>query len=143
MDIPERTTIPAVGAGVAIRALSTIIDGIILGVIGGILAAVLGSNFGSGHVSGSYYLWSLVAGFCYYTYFEGKIGATPGKMLCGLRVEKSDGTPCDISAAAMRTACRIIDGLFAYLVAAIFVWSSERNQRLGDKIAGTVVVRVK
>ncbi|CQR71936.1 RDD family protein [Sporomusa ovata DSM 2662] len=143
MDIPDNTTIPARGAGVGIRALSTIMDGIILVVIGGVLAAVLGSDFSNGHVSGSYYLWSLVVGFCYYTYFEGKSGATPGKMLCGLRVEKTDGTACDISAAAMRTACRIIDGLFAYLVAAIFVWSTERNQRLGDKLAGTVVVRVK
>lgn len=138
MNIPDRTTIPAIGAGVGIRALSTIVDGIILGVIGGILAAVLG-----GHFSGSYYFLSLVIGFGYYTYFESKTGATPGKKVCGLRVEKTDGTPCDFSAAAMRTAFRIIDGLFVYLVAAVFVWSTERNQRLGDKMAGTVVVRVK
>ena len=143
MDIPNRTTIPVIGVGVGIRALSTIVDGIILGVIGGVLAAVLGSDFSSGNISCSYYLCSLVVGFCYYTYFEGKTGATPGKMVCGLRVVKMDGSACDISAAAMRTACRILDGLFAYLVAAIFVWSTERNQRLGDKMAGTVVVRVK
>lgn len=143
MDIPNRATIPVIGAGVGIRALSTIVDGIILGVIGGVLAAVLGSDFSNGNISSSYYLWSLVIGFCYYTYFEGKTGATPGKMVCGLRVVKLDGSACDISAAAMRTACRILDGLFAYLVAAIFVWSTERNQRIGDKMAGTVVVRVK
>lgn len=135
--------IPAKGAGVGIRALSTIIDGIILGVIGGIIAAVLGTGFDGGHVGGSYYLWTLIAGFCYYTYFEGNRGATPGKMLCGLKVIKSDGSPCDISAAAMRTACRIIDGLFVYLVAAIFVWSTELHQRLGDKLAETLVVKVK
>lgn len=140
MDTPENTTIPAVGAGVGIRALSTIIDGLILGVISGVVAIALG-GFASSHASGTQYLWSLILGFCYYTYFEGSTGATPGKMLCGLKVIKTDGTPCDISAAALRTACRIIDGLVVYLVAAILVWTSDRNQRLGDKMANTLVVR--
>lgn len=131
------------GAGVGIRALSTIIDGIILAIIGGVIAIGLGINVGSGHAGNSYYIWSLLIGFCYYTYFESNNGATPGKMLCGLKVVKVDGTPCDLSAAAIRTACRIIDGLFAYLVAAILVWSSARNQRLGDRVADTMVVKVK
>ncbi|MDF2572983.1 MAG: hypothetical protein K0R55_4587 [Sporomusa sp.] len=129
-------------AGVGIRALSTIIDGILLAIIGGLIAVVFGFNFG-GPTGGSSYIWSLLIGFCYYTYFEGNNGATPGKMLCGLKVMKVDGTPCDLSAAAIRTACRIIDGLFVYLVAAIFVWTSYRNQRLGDRVADTMVVKVK
>lgn len=136
MNMPDATDFSIIGAGVAIRALSTIIDGIILGVVGGVAAAVLGTN-------GSYYLFSLIFGFCYYTYFESSRGATPGKILCGLKVVKNDGTPCDFEAAAMRTICRIIDGLFVYLVAAIFVWFSVQNQRLGDKIANTLVIRVK
>ncbi|SDE56783.1 RDD family protein [Sporomusa acidovorans] len=135
--------IPVKGAGVGIRALATIIDGIILGVIGGIIAAVLGTGLSGGHLGGSYYFWLLVAGFCYYTYFESSRGATPGKLLCGLKVIKVDGTDCDIRTAAMRTVCRIIDGLIAYLVAAIFVWSTDLNQRLGDKLADTLVIKIK
>lgn len=136
MNIPDETNVSIIGAGVGIRALSTIIDGIILGIVGVVAAAVIGS-------SGSYYLFSLIFGFCYYTYFESSKGATPGKTLCGLKVVKTDGTPCDFEAAALRTICRIIDGLFIYLVAAILVWISVQNQRLGDKIAKTLVVRVK
>lgn len=143
MNAPDATSVPVTGAGVGIRALSTIVDGIILAIVGGVIAAVCGSGIGGNYTSGSYYLWSLLVGFCYYTYFEGTNGATPGKMLCGLKVVKTDGTPCNFSAAAMRTICRIIDGFFVYLVAAILVWFSARNQRLGDMIANTLVIRVK
>ncbi|HWR42701.1 RDD family protein [Sporomusa sp.] len=122
------------GAGVGIRALSTIVDGIILAVIGGAIAAGLG---------GAHYLWSMLIGFCYYTYFESNNGATPGKMLCGLKVVKTDGSPCDMKAAAIRTACRIIDGLFVYLVGAVLVWTSVHNQRLGDRVADTLVIKVQ
>ncbi|HWR07924.1 RDD family protein [Sporomusa sp.] len=122
------------GAGVGIRALSTIVDGIILAVIGGAITAGLG---------GAHYLWSMLIGFCYYTYFESYNGATPGKMLCGLKVVKTDGTPCDLNAAAVRTACRLIDGLFVYLVGAVLIWTSVNNQRLGDRLADTLVVKVQ
>lgn len=121
------------GAGVGIRALSTIVDGILLAVIGGAVAAALG---------GAHYLWSLVIGFCYYTYFESSYGATPGKMLCGLKVVKADGSACDLRSAAVRTACRLIDGLFFYFIGAVLIWTSVNNQRLGDRLAATLVIRV-
>jgi uncharacterized RDD family membrane protein YckC len=36
---------------------------------------------------------------------------------------------------------RIVDALpVAYLVGAIFVWTSDKRQRLGDRVAHTVVV---
>ena len=124
------------GAGVGIRAVATIIDGIILAIIGAAISAV--SNGG-----GVSYLTSLIIGFCYYVYFESNGGATPGKMLCGLKVIKVEGTPCDTKAAIIRTTCRIIDGLCVYLVGAILIWCSEHNQRLGDRIADTVVIKAK
>lgn len=31
--------------------------------------------------------------------------------------------------------------LFVYLVGAILVWTSDRRQRLGDRVAGTVVAK--
>jgi uncharacterized RDD family membrane protein YckC len=36
---------------------------------------------------------------------------------------------------------RIIDGLFFYLVAFVAVLASGKNQRLGDMVANTLVVR--
>jgi uncharacterized RDD family membrane protein YckC len=48
--------------------------------------------------------------------------------------------PIDYSEAAVRTVLRIIDGLFDYLIGAIFIWTSDQKQRLGDRAAHTVVV---
>jgi uncharacterized RDD family membrane protein YckC len=55
-------------------------------------------------------------------------------------VREADGKPIDYSEAAVRTVLRIIDGLFDYLLGAIFIWTSDQNQRLGDRAAHTVVV---
>ncbi|MFL5661319.1 MAG: RDD family protein, partial [Ktedonobacteraceae bacterium] len=68
-------------------------------------------------------------------------GATLGKMVVGLRVVKLDGSPISWSESVIRNLLRIIDGIFFYLVGAIFVWTSPRKQRLGDRAASTVVIR--
>ena len=44
-------------------------------------------------------------------------------------------------AAVVRNLLRLVDGLFFYLVGALFAFSSPRAQRLGDRAAHTVVVR--
>jgi uncharacterized RDD family membrane protein YckC len=41
----------------------------------------------------------------------------------------------------LRTVLRLIDRLFSYLVAFIAVLTSAKNQRLGDMVAHTLVVR--
>jgi uncharacterized RDD family membrane protein YckC len=46
-----------------------------------------------------------------------------------------------MQAALIRNILRIVDGLFVYLVGAILVWKSDKRQRLGDRVAHTVVVR--
>jgi uncharacterized RDD family membrane protein YckC len=38
---------------------------------------------------------------------------------------------------------RIVDGIVFYLVAAIAVWTSDRKQRIGDRVAGTIVIRAR
>ena len=43
--------------------------------------------------------------------------------------------------AVLRNVLRIVDGQLAYLVGAILVMTSRTKQRLGDRVAGTVVVR--
>jgi uncharacterized RDD family membrane protein YckC len=57
-------------------------------------------------------------------------------------VVRADGGRVGYGAAFVRTALRLVDFLpFAYLVAAIAVTMTPRNQRVGDLAAGTVVVR--
>ncbi|MBW3666803.1 MAG: RDD family protein, partial [Actinobacteria bacterium] len=60
----------------------------------------------------------------------------------GQRVVMEDGSPVDWRASTIRNVLRVVDVLpLFYLVGAILVWNSDRRQRLGDRVAGTVVVR--
>ena len=69
-------------------------------------------------------------------------GRTPGKRLAGLRVMTAAGEPVGLVTSAIRNVLRIIDVLpTAYGVGVVFVFFTERNQRLGDLVAGSVVVR--
>lgn len=133
------------GVGVGIRFVALFIDGLIFLIVSYMLAFVMGTTRQHGfHLEGLGFFVNSILGFCYYVFFEGKLGATLGKMAIGLKVIKIDGSPCDIQAAAIRNILRIIDALpFAYLIGAISIWISDLNQRLGDRVAGTTVVRAK
>jgi|SRR5581483_10520150 len=88
----------------------------------------------------------LLLGFTYLAYylvFEALWGRTPGKFIQGLEVRKLDGSRCDLKAAIIRTALRALEAdplLLGGIPAGIAILSSERKPRLGDKLAGTVVV---
>jgi len=69
-------------------------------------------------------------------------GRTPGKRAVGLRVVGSRGEPVGLAGAAVRNLLRFVDEyLTLWIVALISMARSERNQRVGDMAAGTMVVR--
>ena len=69
-------------------------------------------------------------------------GRTPGKRLAGLRVMTEAGEPVGLVTSAIRNVLRIIDILpGSYGVGVVFIFFTERNQRVGDLVAGSVVVR--
>ncbi len=69
-------------------------------------------------------------------------GQTPGKRVLGLRVVRNGGGGVDVGASAARNLIRFIDFLpFGYFLGMISVIANQRNQRLGDLVAGTIVVR--
>jgi uncharacterized RDD family membrane protein YckC len=74
---------------------------------------------------------------------EATMGATVGKLATGLRVvQVDDGSSISWPASVIRNILRLVDGLPGfYLVAAILVWTSQKRQRLGDRIAKTAVIR--
>ncbi len=122
--------------GVGPRFLASLIDGIILAIVTGLLGVGMGPH----QVGASSGLSGLIF-FVYYIVMEATQGATLGKMVLGLRVVRVDGTPISWSESVVRNLLRIVDALFAYLVGAILVWTSPLKQRLGDKVAHTVVVK--
>jgi uncharacterized RDD family membrane protein YckC len=70
-------------------------------------------------------------------------GQTPGKRWLRLRVIREDGRPVTFWEAAARNVLRIFDMMpFPfYSVGLVAVFISRRDQRVGDMVAGTVVVR--
>ncbi len=131
-EIPAQAQIQYVGVGP--RFLAILIDSIIIGVVAGILSAIFRNSGLSGGVTGLLTL-------AYFIVLEATQGATLGKMALGLRVTRTDGAPISWTESIIRNLLRIIDGLFVYLIGAILIWTSPLKQRLGDRVAKTVVVR--
>jgi uncharacterized RDD family membrane protein YckC len=80
----------------------------------------------------------------YFALFEWAwAGQTPGKRWLRLRVIREDGRPVTFWEAAARNLVRILDmePFPFYSVGLVAVFVSRRDQRLGDLVAGTVVVR--
>ncbi|MEJ2523840.1 MAG: RDD family protein [Gammaproteobacteria bacterium] len=137
--------------GVGIRFVAQIVDGIIFFVfffiVGSIIAGSAGGATENGfelHGGPAFLLMFLETAFIvgYFTLLEAKWnGQSLGKKVVGIQVVREDGLPIDLNAALIRNILRIVDGFAFYLVAAIFVWTSDRKQRLGDRIAHTVVVK--
>jgi uncharacterized RDD family membrane protein YckC len=138
-------------AGIALRFVAVLLDSIIvffpLGFVAGLMAGGGYAERSDGYanagvqLSGSTTLFLLFLGLCYYVLAEGLTGMTLGKRIVGICVVDEDGDDLDFSAAIVRNLLRIVDGLFFYLVGAIFAASSPRGQRLGDRAAHTLVVR--
>ena len=80
----------------------------------------------------------------YFAFFEWAwSGQTPGKRWLKLRVIREDGRPITFWEAAVRNLLRTLDMMPApfYSIGLISVFSTNRDQRVGDMVAGTVVVR--
>ncbi len=83
----------------------------------------------------------------YFIFFEWLWnGQTPGKRWLKLRVIREDGRPITFWEAAVRNLVRIFDMMPIapipfYSIGLICVFISSRDQRVGDAMAGTVVVR--
>lgn len=84
----------------------------------------------------------LALGIGYHAVLEARYGQTIGKRLVKIEVTTAEGDPLDPEAALRRNVARLVDFLPAlYLLGIAFVVRSERKQRLGDRLAETVVVR--
>ncbi|HEY0796786.1 MAG TPA: RDD family protein, partial [Acidisarcina sp.] len=78
----------------------------------------------------------------YFTLFEALWnGQTPGKRVAKIRVIKDTGRPIGLFESMGRNLVRIVDMLPGiYAVGVITMFLNRRQQRLGDLVAGTIVV---
>lgn len=80
----------------------------------------------------------------YFAYFEGTRGQPIGKLVTGIAVVTTTGRPCGFRRSAIRNILRVLDFLpVAYVLGGVIIARTERSQRLGDLLAGTVVGRVR
>lgn len=129
--------------GVGRRFVAILVDGVVallwllplgeLDTTNGVRYSIVGAPF----------LIAVAIWITYDTVFESTLGATPGKLLLRIRVVKADGSRVDLAAALTRSVMRLVDAfpyVVPYLVAAVWVWSTPSRLRVGDRVAGTVVV---
>jgi uncharacterized RDD family membrane protein YckC len=80
----------------------------------------------------------------YFTALEAWRGASIGKSALGLRVVTSEGRPIGFVASLLRNLLRAADALpFGYLGGVVSMALTKRFQRVGDLVAGTMVVRTE
>jgi uncharacterized membrane protein SpoIIM required for sporulation/uncharacterized RDD family membrane protein YckC len=148
VETPEHVILDYEIAGLGSRAFATLLDSLLLmgGLLGGVLLWTwLGGALGLDASWARALLWVLifVSTWGYFTFFEGfRNGQTPGKRRAGIRVVSEMGHAVTFSAAATRNLLRVADFLPSfYLLGGAFVAIHPRARRLGDLVAGTVVVR--
>ncbi|MEA5418630.1 RDD family protein [Spirulina sp. CCNP1310] len=86
----------------------------------------------------------LILGFClymgYFIAFEVLWqGQTPGKRFVKIRVIRENGRPARLPQATLRSLLRPVDDLF--FLGMLLIIFSRREKRLGDWLAGTVVIQ--
>jgi uncharacterized RDD family membrane protein YckC len=130
-------------AGVGRRCVAVLVDMAVFLLIALLAGGGYSNNDNGTHnvgvEAGGWWLFLIFIG--YYVVFEVLTGWTIGKLVMGLRVVAEDGDSISWGQALGRNLLRLVDSLFFYLIGAIFVWSSSKRQRLGDRAANTFVIR--
>lgn len=155
VETPEQIGLEYDIAGLGTRLMAAIVDMIFLGLIAGValcfgvfgLTAVFGSISDEGTANAiAIAIVALIVFFVvwgYFVLFETIWhGQSPGKRWTGLRVIQEGGYPIGFSHAAIRNIVRVADFLpFLYIFGAIVMLVDSRSRRLGDLVAGTIVIK--
>lgn len=84
----------------------------------------------------------LVFIFAYFIFLEWLTGNTAGKYLLRIRVRTADGHNISLKQSLIRNFGRLIDGLPCFnILGIVSIVKSPVKQRIGDKLAATVVVK--
>ena len=143
---PDNVDLGFPTAGLGTRMAAAIVDHLVLGIVyfvAIILVSVIASDWFPGLAGESALL--VMVGFSslvllgYFALSEAMTGGrTLGKMACGLRVVRSDGGAIGFSEAIVRNAARLVDYIG---IGPVLMFFHPQSRRIGDLMAGTVVVR--
>ena len=152
IDTPEQVHLEFTLAGIGSRFMALLIDTLLQALVyfGVFLLAVFIIGIAPGVTIGHLGTWAAAITvlflFCiywgYFATFETLWkGQTPGKRYAGIRVIKDSGRPITAFEAIARNLLRVVDQIPGiYVVGITCMFLNKRNRRLGDFVAGTVVV---
>jgi len=154
IETPERVELSLDVAGLGTRALAYLVDAFVLFLFwvtvlfvisivqrqGISLEEILGLR---SLVQAALALGIFALQWGYWVFFETIwAGRSPGKRLLHIRVVKLDGGPAGFAEASLRATGRVADFLpLFYAVGLLAMMVSAHSRRLGDLLAGTLVVR--
>ncbi len=156
LHTPESVELEFTLAGIGNRAYALLLDYIIFGLIlivflvgvlifNSVLLETIAQLLG---ITNRLELWliavqALIGFFIYVGYFvffeTVWSGQTPGKRRVKIRVIRDDGRPVRLQQSTLRALLRPFDDLF--FIGVFFIVFSQREKRLGDLVAGTLVIQ--
>lgn len=145
---PEAVVLEFETAGVPSRGIGFLLDLLIQGVA--LLVVLIGLGITVGNASGGETLFIVVAMLVSFVVIFGYPaametlwnGRTIGHAVMGLRVVTREGAPVRFRHAAIRSIFRIVEGIMLFGAPAVLSMTfTPRDQRVGDLVAGTIVLR--
>lgn len=142
-------------AGTGMRILAYFIDwvsifvisfvfGFALSIVSLILTILLGTSSLAAAGASALYAFTLVTPLIYFIVLESRYGRTLGKKILDLKVVKVDGGDIGMKESSIRNLLRVVDeAVSLFLIGIISIMISDRSQRVGDRVAGTVVIKEK
>lgn len=151
IDTPELVDIEMPLAGIGSRFIAMLIDYLIWGfaffiffllALVAIPAMTIAGRVSANWTIGIALLIVFVMHWGYFALFEAfNNGRTPGKRVAKIRVIHQSGRGINFVESLARNLVRYVDALPSfYAVGIVVIFLSRRNQRLGDMVAGTLVV---
>src|SRR5215467_8190708 len=152
VETPERVELHFILASVGNRFLAAALDHIIQAVLLGLIILSFGAAAGWSYFS-SLGVWAaalmVLVAFTifwgYFVFFEAIwSGQTPGKRIMKLRVIREDGRPVRFFEVFVRNLLRLFVDFMpmpSYAIGVVSIVFSSQSKRVGDFVAGTVVIK--
>ncbi|HUA14459.1 MAG TPA: RDD family protein [Verrucomicrobiae bacterium] len=150
IETPEQITLEFPLAGVGSRGLALCVDSLIqvlAAAVVAIIVALASPDLARNWVGAKNWMTAILI-FCVFCLYWGYFaafeilwnGQTPGKRQAKIRVISASGRPITVFEGIARNLMRAIDSFGLYAVGCISCAIDKKNRRLGDMVAGTVVV---
>ena len=149
IDSPEHVEVELSLAGLGSRTIAYVLD-TLFRVLAGLFVLLIIALSGLGRllqnlseiVTVLLVIFFFLLQWAYFVLFEMLMnGQTPGKRIMKIRVVKDEGYPLTFFSSAIRNLIRVVDFLPAlYGVGIFLIFISDKKKRLGDYLAGTIVI---